>query len=116
MMQGNQFPQLGPGGPTQGQQMMPQNMPVQQPAQNQQPVTPQERQTIGDFIYPHIVQRYQEHASKIVGVLLDSPQVDTRRLAQDQGYLFDIANQVFQNYVKSLQTQQQPAQNTPTQQ
>jgi len=63
MMQAN-FPGMGAG--FQGQ------MPMQAAPQIQQ----LNRQQIGDHIYPLIVQRYQEQvASKIVGVLLDSPQV-----------------------------------------
>ena len=50
------------------------------------------RQQIGDYIYPIIVQKYQEGAaSKIVGVLLDSPQVEKQRLVQDQIYLLEMA-------------------------
>ena len=52
-----------------------------------------DRQQIGDYIYPIIVQKYQEGgaASKIVGVLLDSPQVQTERLVQDPNYLLEMA-------------------------
>jgi hypothetical protein len=51
-----------------------------------------DRQQIGDYIYPIIVQKYQEGAaSKIVGVLLDSPQVEKQRLVQDQIYLLEMA-------------------------
>lgn len=50
------------------------------------------RQQIGDHIYPLIVTKYQEQvASKIVGVLLDSPHVQTQRLVEDQSYLLDMA-------------------------
>lgn len=100
MMQAN-FPSLG------GQQM-PMEQPQAQPIQ----ITPQIRQQIGDFIYPTVAQKYAEHASKIVGVLLDSPQVDTIKLTKEPNYLFDMAEQVFEKFIK-LQQQPQP---TPAQQ
>ena len=51
-----------------------------------------DRQQIGDYIYPIIVNKYQEGAaSKIVGVLLDSPQVQTQRLVEDPNYLLEMA-------------------------
>jgi hypothetical protein len=37
-----------------------------------QSVSPQMKQQIGDFIYPHILQKFGELASRITGVLLDS--------------------------------------------
>lgn len=99
VMSGNNFPAMG-GHP--GQPM------VQQP----QPLTPQQKQQIGDQIYPHIHARYPEHSAKIVGVLLDTPQVDQMRLIQDQTYLMGVAEQVNVNF----QRQMQAAQNTTTQQ
>lgn len=70
---------------------MPGGYPGQMPMQAQIQVPQMNRQQIGDTIYPIIVQTYQEAASKIVGVLLDSPQVDKQRLVNDQNYLLEMA-------------------------
>lgn len=82
-----------------------------QPAPQQ--ITPEMKQKIGDTIYQMILPKYQDSSAKIVGVLLDTPQVNTMRLAQDPAYLMEVAEQVFINFQR--QAQQAP-QNAPTQQ
>ena len=100
-MQGNNFPAMGgqPGQPV-----------AQQPPQQ---LTQQMKQQIGDQIYPQIHAKYPEHSAKIVGVLLDTPQVNQHDLIRNPSYLMSVADQVNANFQK--QAQMQAAQNTTTQ-
>lgn len=50
---------------------------------------------------------FGEIASKITGVLLESPQVDTLRLTRDETYLKQISTDVHNNLLQQLQAQQQ---------
>jgi hypothetical protein len=50
---------------------------------------------------------FGEIASKITGVLLESPQVDTLRLTSDEAYLNKISQEVYNNLMQQLQAQQQ---------
>merc|ERR1719464_1652382 len=86
------------GGPTPTQQLMgaqPQPQPQMQQGLvsvdrlNQLANSPdQRRQEIGNAIYPIIQNQYNEHASKITGMLLDNEQVvDPVKLVTDMQYL-----------------------------
>lgn len=54
-----------------------------------------------------IHRMFGEIASKITGVLLESPQVDTLRLTSDEAYLSKISQEVHNNLMQQLQAQQQ---------
>lgn len=45
------------------------------------------KQKIGDTIYQMILPTYKDASAKIVGVLLDTPQVDKMMLVQNPAYL-----------------------------
>lgn len=72
MMQSG-FPPMG-GFPGQ-QPPMQQPMPVQ--------ASPAQKQQIGDQIFHVIASRWGDAASRITGILLDSPQIDLNRLVAD---------------------------------
>ena len=76
------------GQPQQQQQQMPQGLVTVERLQQLANAPEQRRQEIGNAIYPIIQNQYNEHASKITGMLLDNEQVvDPVKLVTDMQYL-----------------------------
>ncbi|KAJ1324828.1 polyadenylate-binding protein [Microdochium nivale] len=116
---GGQFPQGGRGGSNQQQQQQ-QQPPQQQAAGASQDLTPtsllqqqlqshagnpgQQKQMLGELIFPKISAMQPELAGKITGMLLEMDNIELVNLIEDESALrakVDEAMSVYNDYVKS---------------